>query len=325
MKVATNPSNPHISKEEEKEEKVWNLRWQLVGDDDVTKLVSFSAQANSITDIDLTGNRLRQDGWRCIRDLLLRTTSLTRLTLRASEINMNGVKLLSDGIRGNSTLQYLDLQESEIGSKKIERLCRALRFNTSIYNLNLSGNPLGKEGARTISQLLSVTTTLSILNAWWCDFGDEGCKLICRSLRNNTSLISLGIPETEMDEKCAKMFSHNQYLLRFLSSRGYRALTERTLKRNRELWRERLHWCFVLNIMWRVIVTGGRYDVLPMEVIDHILIFVPPLHVLRDKTIIRVAQFSTNRSTLGASKKFFLTNIFGNVADMITMNLHDKI
>jgi len=72
-----------------------------------------------------------------------------------------------------------------------------------------------------------------------------------------------------------------------------------------------------VNVICRVVVVGGEWKGMAMEMIFHILQFIPPFDdddngvVVRDDEMRRILSFSTDIRTMGCDKMMFLERVFG--------------
>ena len=130
--------------------------------EDATKL----ADLPSLTDLNLNGNQIGDEGARAIA----RLTSLSSLHLAGNQIGDEGAQAIAQ----LTSLSTLSLAYNQIGDKG----ARAIARLTSLTDLNLTDNQIGDEGARAIARL----TSLSSLNLSLNQIGRAGAEALLDGL-----------------------------------------------------------------------------------------------------------------------------------------------
>jgi len=143
-----------------------------------------------------------------------------------------------------------------------------------------------------------------------CGIEEKECEGICEAVARNKSLVSFDLRKNATNARCVEIVKKNRYLIDV--NLFVQAKSERKIEaRNTILWEERIKWCLVLNLRCRVMVLGGECEVLPLEILYHIMERIPPTGILREVEIKRAERYSMDITTLGREKKDFLEFVFG--------------
>ena len=170
-------------------------------DDASTKLFYEVVGANSsLTNLDLTKNRIGYTGAESLSKALKVNSSLINLNLSKNIIGYTDVESLSQALKVNSSLTDLDLSENRIGDTHTASFSKALRVNSSLTNLNLSENSIGDTGAESLSQALKVNSSLTNLNLNWNGIGHSGAKSLSQALKGNSSLTYLNLSHNSIGD-----------------------------------------------------------------------------------------------------------------------------
>ena len=146
-----------------------------------------------LTNLDLSLNGIGDSGAASLSDAIKVNTVLTNLDLSGNRIGASGASFLSDAIKVNTVLTNLDLSGNEIGDSGAGFLSDAIKVNTVLTNLNLSGNGIGDSGAASLSDAIKVNTVLTNLNLSGNRIGDSGAGFLSDAIKVNTVLTNLGL------------------------------------------------------------------------------------------------------------------------------------
>ena len=116
----------------------------------------------SLTFLDLSHNRVGDDGAECFAKLLLQDPSLQTLTvlrLNHNKIGTRGAMALSHSLLSNTTLTSLELMDNFIGVQGMQAFALMLPFNNSLHQLHLAGNPGGHHSYDTFFAALHTHPT----------------------------------------------------------------------------------------------------------------------------------------------------------------------
>ena len=124
-------------------------------DCDIREFCEFIKDNKSLRRIDMSCNKLAQDGAIFLSQLLKFNSTLKQIDLTANMIEDPGLISLSEVIRSyNSTLEILKIGYNNIGDSGLCHLFNSLLSNNSIISLSIWGNKFGSKTCRTLSSLL---------------------------------------------------------------------------------------------------------------------------------------------------------------------------
>ncbi|KAK3282026.1 hypothetical protein CYMTET_10220 [Cymbomonas tetramitiformis] len=167
------------------------------------KLPIGALRRNVITELDLSGERLRSEDAVILGAVLVFNTSLNTLNLIGNNIGPKGAKALAVALTPNAegvfntSLNTLDLTYNQIGAEGAKALAVALApnaegvFNGSLNTLDLCANGIGPEGAKALAAALTpneqgvFNTSLSTLDLGSNKIGPEGAKALAVALTPN--------------------------------------------------------------------------------------------------------------------------------------------
>ena len=130
-------------------------------------LPASTANLTALTSLDLTGNRIGDEGAQALKGLV----NLTRLDMAGNEIGAAGAPALE----GLVNLTRLDLAGNEIGDEGAP----ALKGLVNLTSLDLSYNNIGAEGAQALKGLVNLTS----LDLAGNEVGDISPLVLLRNLR----------------------------------------------------------------------------------------------------------------------------------------------
>ncbi|XP_072133413.1 uncharacterized protein [Mobula birostris] len=220
--------------------KIQKLSLRNVGltDSGVEDLLSALRTNPSLTELNLSGNKLGDSGVKlvsealrnseckiqklCLYDVgltdsgakdlastLSTNRSLTELNLNDNELGDSGVKLVSEALRNSKCeIQKLWLRDVGLTDSGAEDLASALRTNPSLTELNLGANKLGDSGMKLVSAALR-NTECKIQKLWLYDVGltANGAKEIISTLSTNRSLKELSLNDNKLGDSGVKLVS----------------------------------------------------------------------------------------------------------------------
>ena len=119
----------------------------------------------------------------------------TRATLDLShnKISDEGAKALSEALKVNTALQWLGLDYNNISDEGAKALAEVLKVNTALQRLDLNSNKISDEGAKALAEALKVNSALHRLDLRLNNISDEGAKALAEALKVNTALQKLGL------------------------------------------------------------------------------------------------------------------------------------
>ncbi|KAK2161703.1 hypothetical protein LSH36_111g03008 [Paralvinella palmiformis] len=151
---------------------------------------------DTVTTLQLPGNRIGPEGVKCICDMLsanttlqeLETSYLRHLNISHNEFREEGGIKLANALVGNMGLESLDLSWNHLRLKGAVALALSLKENVSLRSLIASWNGFANDGAKAIGAALKVNMTLTVLDLSCNRINLEGSIAIAEGLRKNESL-----------------------------------------------------------------------------------------------------------------------------------------
>ena len=142
-----------------------SLPGNLIDDDLVSILIKGLMLNKTITQLDLSHNKIGQSGARKISKYLLQSQILTHLNLGDNNINYEGSRYLCQALKVNTSLISLNLKLNRIDDKAGQKMCIDLHVkNSKLEELNLAANLLGNMFCESLSEYISYNTSIRMLD-----------------------------------------------------------------------------------------------------------------------------------------------------------------
>lgn len=154
----------------------------------------------TISQLDLSHNRIGNSGACKIGKFLLQTKILTHLDLGDNCIHYQGSRYISQGLKFNKSLKFLSLQLNRIDDKGGMKFCQDLKeHNHTLEELNLRGNSLEDMFGRALAELI-LDTNLKKIDVS-CNFiQKKDATSILESLRDNPRIIEFDIRNNKIKD-----------------------------------------------------------------------------------------------------------------------------
>eukprot|EP00796_Vickermania_ingenoplastis_P002360 gene2360-1487_t len=142
--------------------------------------------------LDLSGNRLRDEGAQSLAQLLSVNKTLVHIGLSSNDIGHTGGMALAKSLENNNTVVSLDLgaksgvNGNHIGTKGAEALGKLLEKNQVLSKLNLSSNGLGAKGLEFIAMGLVNNCTLTHFDISNNNLGSDGAAIVAKIIGYGT-------------------------------------------------------------------------------------------------------------------------------------------
>ena len=118
--------------------------------DHILCIFRYSQQFKSHRDLDISWNRIGEEGGKCIGMALKHNWKLRRLNASMNRFGNLGSQHLAIILLENATLKDLDLSNNNIGDVGAITLAYTISQNTELQVLNVLDNPIGQTGTRAI-------------------------------------------------------------------------------------------------------------------------------------------------------------------------------
>ncbi|XP_032872884.1 ribonuclease inhibitor-like [Amblyraja radiata] len=215
--------------------KIQTLWLDSVGltDSGAKDLVSALSTNHTVTELNLSGNKLGDSGVKLVSDALrnpdckiqilgldsvgltdsgaedlvsaLSTNhTVTDLVLSGNKLGDSGVKLVSDALRNpDCKIQTLWLDSVGLTDSGAKDLASALITNHTVTELYLSGNKLGDSGVKLVSDALrNPDCKIQRLGLYSVGLTDSGAEDLVSALSTNTSLTELDLTDNSLTDRC---------------------------------------------------------------------------------------------------------------------------
>lgn len=196
-----------------------SLPGNLIDDDLIGILIKGLMLNKTITQLDLSHNKIGQSGARKIAKYLLQSQILTHLNLADNMINYEGSRYLCQALKVNKSLIDLNLKLNRIDDKAGQKMCIDLRMKFScLENINLAANLLGNMFCESLSEYISYNTSIKKLDISSNQIDESNAPTLKGSLDANERIIKFDVKrngfsaetEEEINEIVTKNFLKSQ-------------------------------------------------------------------------------------------------------------------
>ena len=157
-----------------------------------------------MTKLDVSDNKIGDNGIAHIATALQTNTTITELNISRCSMSGEGVKSLARAIAVNRSLQELNISHSKIGDSGIAHIATALHTNITMICLVISHCNMSDEGAESLARALAMNTSLQELDISGNKIGDNGIASIATALHTNTTMRKLDISRCTMFDVVAE-------------------------------------------------------------------------------------------------------------------------
>jgi len=134
-----------------------------------------------------------------LAETLKTNNTLTAINLSGNKIGSEGTRALAEALKTNTTLTSIDLNENPISAKGAQALAEALKTNITLTSIDLSYNQIGSDGAQALAEALKTNSTLTLINLSYNNIGIEGIQALAEALKGNNILTSIDLEENPID------------------------------------------------------------------------------------------------------------------------------
>lgn len=156
----------------------------------------------TISQLDLSHNKISNSGARKIAKFLLSTQVLTHLDLSDNQIHYEGSRYLAQALKVNKILSHLSLKLNRLDDKAGSKLCIDLLNNSSnLESLSLSSNSLGHMFCESLAEFLKLNRSIKILDIS-CNFiDDSNAATLKDSLEGNPNIIEIDVRNNQLSDE----------------------------------------------------------------------------------------------------------------------------
>jgi len=123
------------------------LEW---GDEEVVELAGALPSFVALESLDLSHNKIRDEGGKALAAYVVASGSLTSLDLSFNELEAEAAKALAPALAANGSLTSLDLRYNELGPAGAEALAPGLASNASLTCCNVLQNEMDVAAAESL-------------------------------------------------------------------------------------------------------------------------------------------------------------------------------
>jgi Leucine-rich repeat (LRR) protein len=191
-----------------------NLSDCCLGDDGVSTLAQTLGSRNTTLHLILCWNAITSTGMGVLFEAMERSPHITDLDLQGNPVRNEGASLLARFLGENSlpNLTRLSLHNCDIGDDGFLALVSALEQNTSLLHLELRNIGFSERDFLALAESLPEIKVLQRLDLSWCASLTSTMSFLLAGLRNNTSLFRFQVagsaifcvpPTAEAMAKCS--------------------------------------------------------------------------------------------------------------------------
>ena len=180
----------------------------MIDDDLIGILIKGLVLNKTISQLDLSHNKISNSGARKIAKFLLSTQVLTHLDLGDNQIAYEGSRYLAQALKVNKILKDLSLKLNRLDDKAGSKLCIDLLNNSSnLERISLSSNSLGLMFCESLAEFLNLNKSIRKLDIS-CNFiDDSNAATLKESLINNTNIIEVDVRQNQLSEATSEEIS----------------------------------------------------------------------------------------------------------------------
>ena len=166
----------------------------LIDDDLISILIKGLMLNKTISQLDLSHNKISNSGARKLAKYLLASKILTHLNLSDNSIHYEGSRYIAQALKVNKSLRHLNLKLNRIDDKGGAKLCTDLLNNNSeLESFSLSSNSLAHMFCEALAEFLKLNKTIKKLDIS-CNFiDDSNASTLKDSLESNTNIIDVDV------------------------------------------------------------------------------------------------------------------------------------
>ena len=190
-----------------------DLSNNYIRDPGAKALATLLKHNRTLLSLNLEWNDISQTGIQALCEALTKNSSLTSLNLKYNKAR-GAVEALAQLLQTNSTLMTLDLRSTGLNSSEVSLVATALVENTSLTELVLDSNNINNTGMEALAMLLKKNATLQTLSLRNCNnFTTQGLSALAKAVEVNSTLSTLACNiDAQQVHLLAEALQHNRGL-----------------------------------------------------------------------------------------------------------------
>lgn len=175
----------------------------LIDDDLMTILTKGLMLNKTITQLDLSHNKIGSSGARKIAKYVLQSKVLTHLNLRDNQLNYEASRFLCQALKHNSSLTYLSLSLNRLDDKAGSKMCIDLLDSKTqcLQEIDFSANLLGNLFCEHLAEYLKVNRDIRKVDVSANFIDDSNAAILKDSLENNKNIVKADVRNNKISEE----------------------------------------------------------------------------------------------------------------------------
>ena len=185
-------------------------------DTEVILISAFLYHNTNLQQLDLSHNRICDDGAVAISECLKNNSTLQELNISHNKVSDDGIINIAKALQINVTLQILDVSHNSLSDNGVVTFSDYLKENNTLRQLRISWNDidldlnsnvtslnmkkLSNTGAILVSKFLYYSTSILKFNLSHNDISDNGAVAISECLKNNNTLQELNMSHNKVSD-----------------------------------------------------------------------------------------------------------------------------
>ena len=178
--------------------KYLHMGYKDFGNVGTTLISSFLFQNDIAETLDISHNKISDDGAIAISEYLRNNRTLQQLDISHNQVSNIGMIEIGKALQTDTTLQMLKISHNNISDDGAVAISEFLENNNTLQQLDISHNQVSNIGIIKIGKALQIHTTLQILNTSHNKISDDGAVAISEYLKNNNTLQQLDISHNQV-------------------------------------------------------------------------------------------------------------------------------
>lgn len=178
-----------------------------IGDDGCKELLQSLTNLSrsnklSLKKIDLSGNGIERGGSHALKDLILSSVQLECIIFNNNDIQNEGCIHIAEGLADCKSISHFELVHNGISMEGVKAIGKMLSSNTSLKSFTFSHqNAKRIEGIKFLCQGIQSNKNIKELNLSNNKIGSEGTSMIVETLIHNKSLVSLDLSSNDVEDE----------------------------------------------------------------------------------------------------------------------------